>query len=102
MASVLVLSIAFPAPSRPQTAESYRQQADGFVRSKSWDQAVGAYRKALELAPNDAPTHYDLGLALRNNGATRQALEAFETAVRLKPAWAQAHYALGTTYYELH
>ena len=102
MASVLVLSLAVSASSFPQTAQSYRQQADESVRSKSWDEAVAAYRKALELAPNDALTHYDLGVALGNKGAARQALEEFETAVRLKPAWAPAHYALGTTYYELH
>src|SRR6516165_2498405 len=102
MASALVLSLALPAALFSQTAQSYRQQADEFLRSKSWDEAIVAYRKALELAPNDAVTHYDLGVALQNKGANRQALEEFETAVRLKPAWAQAHYALGGTYYELH
>ena len=101
MASTLALSLAFSAPLLPQTAQSYRQQADDSARAKSWNEAITAYRKALELAPNDAVTHYDLGIALKNSGAVRQAIDEFASAVRLKSAWAEAHLALGATYYEV-
>jgi hypothetical protein len=39
---------------RSQTAETYRQEAIEASRRKSWDQAIACYRKALELAQNDA------------------------------------------------
>ncbi|HTP69738.1 MAG TPA: tetratricopeptide repeat protein, partial [Dongiaceae bacterium] len=102
MASALVLSFAAFAPAFVQTAQTYRQQGDEFAHSKSWDEAISAYREALKLAPNDAVTHYDLAVALKNKGASLQAVDEFQTALRLKPSWAQAHAALGATYYELH
>src|SRR5215475_12263058 len=51
-----------------QTAESYRRSATEFARQKSWDEAIGSYRKALELEPDDAATHYQLGVALKYKG----------------------------------
>src|SRR5258708_15456872 len=95
MALALTLGISLPALLTAQTAQSYRQQAADFARSKSWDEAIAAYRKAIEISPNDSVTHYDLALVLQHTGAPRQAVEEFESAVRLKPTWAEAHYALG-------
>ena len=71
VASVLLLS----APCFPQTAETYRKQAIELSRQKSWDSAIADYRKALELEPNDADTHYNLALALRYKGEPTQAAE---------------------------
>src|SRR5260370_41634110 len=84
-----------------QTAESYRRDATQLARHKSWDQAVAKYRKALELEPNDADTHYNLALTLKYNGDARQAAEEFEATLRLKPTWAAAHFGLGATWYDL-
>src|SRR5580698_10071748 len=70
-----------------QTAESYRQQADKLSRAKSWDAAVPNYRKALELEPNDAVTHYNLALALKYKGESREALKEFQAALQLQPKW---------------
>ncbi len=100
--SILVLTLADSTPSLAQAAQGYRQQATEFARSKSWDEAIAAYRKALDLAPNDALTHYDLALALHYKGDTKQAVEEFESAIRLKPGWGQAHYGLGAALYDLH
>src|SRR6202050_4875847 len=97
VASVLVLS----SPSFAQTAETYRKQAIDLSRAKSWDAAVADYRKALELEPNDADTHYNLALTLNYKGDSRQAAEEFEQAIRLKPNWAEAHLGLGATQYDL-
>ena len=93
VASVLLLS----APCFAQTAETYRKQAIELSRAKSWDAAIADYRKALELEPNDADTHYNLALALKYKGEFKQAAEEFEEAIRLKPEWAEAHFALGAT-----
>src|SRR5579871_1401165 len=97
VASVLLLS----APCFSQTAETYRKQALELSRQQSWDAAIDAYRKALELDPNDAETHYNLALTLRYKGEPKQAVEEFEEALRLKPKWADAHFALGATQYDL-
>ena len=97
VASVLVLS----SPSFAQTAETYRKQAIELSRAKSWDAAIDDYRKALELEPTDAETHYNLALTLKYKGDARQAAEEFEQALRLKPNWAEARFGLGATQYDL-
>ena len=98
----LVLGLLFAEPSLAQTAEQYRQRAVELSRAKSWVEAVASYRKALDLEPNDAPTHYNLALALKYKGDTRQAIDEFETTLQLKPKWAEAHYGLGAAWYDLH
>ena len=84
-----------------QTAAQYRQKAIELSQAKSWDEAIASYRKALDLEPNDPDTHYNLALALKYKGDTKQAAEEFEAALRLKPKWADAHYGLGATLYDL-
>ena len=99
---LLALGLLFSTPAFAQSAESYRRQAIELSRLKSWDEAIGYYRKALELAPNDPDTHYNLALALKYKGEARPAIEEFEAALRLKPNWSEARYGLGATYYDLH
>ena len=99
--SLLLLGLLLSTPSFSQTAEDYRQKAVELSRNKSWDEAISNYRKALELEPNDADTHYNLALTLKYKGEPQQAVEEFQTALRLKPKWADAHYGLGATQYEL-
>ena len=84
-----------------QTAESYRKRASELSRAKAWDDAIANYRNALKLEPNDALTHYNLALALKYKGETREALKEFEAASELRPKWADAHYGLGTIWYDL-
>jgi len=96
-----VLGQLLSATAFSQTAESYRERAIEFSRSKLWDQAIASYHKALDLEPNDPDTHYNLALTLKYKGDAKQAVEEFEAALRLKPKWADAHYGLGATWYDL-
>src|SRR5436305_14113647 len=98
---VLPVLLLLAASSLAQTAEVYRRDATRFAQQKSWDQAIANYRKALELEPKDALTHYDLALALKYKGDTSEAIQEFQTAARLKPKWADPHYGLGATWYDL-
>src|SRR5262249_5875143 len=81
----LALGLLLVDSSSAQTAEQYRQRAIEASRAKSWDEAIVSYRHALDLEPNDALTHYNLALALKYKGESRQAVEEFENALRLKP-----------------
>ncbi|PYT85514.1 MAG: hypothetical protein DMG41_23435, partial [Acidobacteria bacterium] len=98
---LLALGPLFSARTPAQTAESYRQRAIELSRAKLWDEAIASYHQALELAPDDAQTHYNLALALKYKGDNRQAVDEFETTLRLKPKWEEAHYGLGSTWYDL-
>jgi tetratricopeptide (TPR) repeat protein len=88
---VLLLIFVIAPPCFAQTAADYRRDAAGFARRQSWDQAITNYRKALELAPNDAGTHYNLALALKSKGESREALKEFQAALKRRPKWAEAH-----------
>src|SRR5579859_3019829 len=93
LAALLAVSLCAPRLNA-QTAEGYRKRAAELSRARSWDDAIANYRKALEIEPNDAVTHYDLALALKYKGDTREALKEFQAALSLRPKWAAAHRGL--------
>src|SRR5258708_36127329 len=98
----IFLSALFNQPLFSQTAESYRQQGIELSRKRSWDEAIASYQKALQLAPNDPVTHYNLALTLKYQGDQKQAVEEFEATLRLKTKWTDPPYALGATVYDLY
>lgn len=57
-----------------------------------WDQAVGYYRQALELQPDNPDVMTDLGVCLRGLGQYEQALEMFEGASGLNPDHHQSRF----------
>lgn len=50
------------------------------------DEALAAYRRAVDLAPAEGDAHYNLAIALRQSGDLRGAALAFRAASRLDPA----------------
>jgi tetratricopeptide (TPR) repeat protein len=63
--------------------------------------AVASYRRARDLAPNDAVKQHDLGIALYLSRKYEAAVEPLQAALRLKPNWGQAHLNLAMTYWSL-
>jgi Flp pilus assembly protein TadD len=60
-----------------------------------WRDTAGLIRNMVTLAPASAPLHFDLGLALSNQGQAAEAIAEYQTAVRLDPDFAEAHCDLG-------
>lgn len=54
------------------------------------ERAVAHFQRAIELDPEKAEAHYDLGLALRQSGLVAEAIPAYEAALRLRPDWVEA------------
>jgi tetratricopeptide (TPR) repeat protein len=54
---------------------------------------VALLQHALALEPNHAEAHYNLGLALGQQGKLKEAGKCFQQALRLKPDFAEAHLA---------
>ena len=59
-------------------------------------EAISAFQFALQIQPDFALAHSNLGVAFRAQGRLPEALHHMREAVRLKPGHAQAHYSLGT------
>jgi tRNA A-37 threonylcarbamoyl transferase component Bud32 len=59
------------------------------------DRAVAAAREAIQLQPDDAMAHHNLGGALYNQGKLPEAIAAHREAIRLKSDSAEAHCNLG-------
>jgi tetratricopeptide (TPR) repeat protein len=58
------------------------------------DDAIGWFRKSLEIAPSKAWTHFNLALALKGDGKTNEAMEQFHQTLQLDPNDAEARYDL--------
>ena len=53
-------------------------------------EAIPHYEQALRFKPGSAEAHYNLGLALEQEGRVKEAIEHYEQALRIKPDFAPA------------
>src|SRR5580692_1125815 len=90
--------------SHPQDAQlSFRI---GLLRGQAGDfaGAVKAFKQALEIQPNFAEAHYNLGLALLadsgNMPAWKEALAQFQAALAAQPKYFQAQRMAGVALLE--
>lgn len=70
-------------------------KALGAALQKQGQQDLPILSKAVELLPDDAEAHNNLGNALHADGQTDAAMASFERALVLKPDFAEAHGNLG-------
>ena len=59
------------------------------------DEAIAHYQKALEIRPDYAEAHNNLGIALAGRGRIDEAIAHFQKALEIKPDYAEAHNNLG-------
>ncbi|OHE87692.1 MAG: hypothetical protein A3G75_03405, partial [Verrucomicrobia bacterium RIFCSPLOWO2_12_FULL_64_8] len=64
------------------------------------EEAIAAYQRAIELKPDFADAHNDLGIALQTQGKFDQAIASYQRALRLNPEHAEAYNNLGLTFYD--
>ena len=65
-------------------------------RAGKLQEAAGAYRRALALAPDHAPLHNNLGSTLHEAGQTIAAAECYRKAILLMPEQIGAYHNLGS------
>jgi tetratricopeptide (TPR) repeat protein len=84
------------AAHKARAGEANRCAVEGarLVKQGRPAQAVSWFKRSIDLDPNVAATHHDLGLALLRSGRLEQAQEPFAAAVRLDPGLASAHHNL--------
>lgn len=65
------------------------------------EKEIESYRRAIELDPDDAKAHTNLGTALNEQGKTDEAIESFRRAIELDPKNLMASANLANVYAKL-
>jgi Flp pilus assembly protein TadD len=68
--------------------------AVALVKEGKYDEAEAAYRKLIELLPNDAAVHYNLGFLCKRKGQIEQAEAEFRKAIECDAKLGEAYNAL--------
>ena len=90
----VVLFVLAIAGCKSEAERACQQGEEAFAKGQ-WDQAVAHYRKALEIRPDYAEAHVDLGNVLTSRGQVDEAIAHYQKALEIKPDYAEAHNNLG-------
>jgi uncharacterized protein (TIGR02466 family) len=81
--------------SFPKAFVLYNLYGNALAGQNKFQEAVPAFRKALEIDPSVGELHFNLGILLTNLNRTDEAITSYKKAVNLKPNLTDAHYNLG-------
>jgi tetratricopeptide (TPR) repeat protein len=73
----------------------YLQTAKDYCASGNNELAIANFTKALEVNPNLAEAHNQLGIIQAQQGSLDNAILCFQRAISIEPEYADAHYNLG-------
>ena len=71
---------------------------DKDAQAEAYDKAIAAYKKLLELNPDDPELYKGMGEAYTDKGDTKNGIEALQYAIALKPDYFEAYAYLGHAY----
>ncbi len=97
---------ATPNSSRVQSSlgASYREMAekepDAAKRGTLYAQAIGQYKKAIEILPDNTEALYNLGVCYYATGDKENALKVYEQALKATPEYTNAANNAGVIYFE--
>jgi len=75
--------------------EALLREADECIAARDRNGAIAVYRRALELAPERAELHHNLGVMLAEKHRDGEALKAFAAAAQRRPDWPEPWLAGG-------
>jgi tetratricopeptide (TPR) repeat protein len=100
-ASALLLALALTLGAGGAAhADALKDGKDALAQGRL-DDAVAAYRAAVQATPNDAGAHLGLGLALERKRAWQAALAEFQKASELDPRLAEPYRGAGAMHLRL-
>jgi tetratricopeptide (TPR) repeat protein len=95
---ILLLSGGFAGFGRENSTELYRKGARLAVRGEI-DEAIGVFKKVVEMSPNYCLGHYGLGKAyLYKYGMLEDAIKHLSISVSLDKKYSKGHFYLGMGY----
>ena len=83
------------APNDPKV---YYRMGNVYRDQKQLDQAIGAYRRAIDLDSGDKFVHNNLGVVYMEKGDYANAVKSFKRVVEIDPAYDKAVLNLGIIY----
>lgn len=69
-----------------------------YTDNEDFNEAIFAYKKALQLEPNNFEVLFNLALTLKRNKQPDQAIETYQKALSIKPDYADAYFNIGNIY----
>lgn len=75
-------------------ASIYFEKALKLQGEGSYNEAIDEYIKALEINPNDAKLHYNIGTAFQATGDTEHAEKAYKKSLEIDPSYEKSKSAL--------
>ena len=84
--------------SEQQEAKAHYDLGVALAANMQLDEAIVAYRRAVQLNPGDEWAWNNLGNAYRSVGRLAEAVDALREAIRLKPDWGDAYCNLGAAF----
>jgi glycosyltransferase involved in cell wall biosynthesis/tetratricopeptide (TPR) repeat protein len=86
-------------PSKVQkqmVATEYWQQAEQYIQQKKWEAAIAAYQKGLELEPQNAKAHHQLGDLWLKLDRPEKAIICYQQALDINPksAWSYHNFSV--------
>jgi len=94
-------SPAEPSQADKENAEKLKQEGNGLMSAKKYDEAIDAYTKAIALHPNN-PVYYSNRAAAHSNKSDHlAAVGDAEKAIAVDPKFVKAYHRLGHAQYSL-
>jgi tetratricopeptide (TPR) repeat protein len=78
----------------PRDQRSYMVLGAAHIQRREFDDAIVAFERARDIRPDQAPVHYNLGLAYQRAGRPQEAQVAFRAALEVDPSYEKAKEAL--------
>ncbi len=89
-----------PSCDRQQRAEAYNNLGITLQQQNKWQEAAGAYRRAMEEMPTLVEAYFNLGTVLQAQERSSAAILAYQEAVQLQPDYIEVYYNLGRLYHQ--
>ncbi|WP_169157368.1 toll/interleukin-1 receptor domain-containing protein, partial [Brasilonema bromeliae] len=84
---------------RQYQVTSLINEAHRLYEDKNFEEAVLKYKAALRLDPNSVLAHYNLGIALKNQGKLDEAIASYRKSLQIDQNYPSVHYNLGIALY---
>jgi len=84
-----------------ENGDAYYRDGNALLNLGQYNKAIEAFQKAIQLKPNAAVIHNDLGYCYFLAEQIELAVAAYREAIRLQPNYVSAYNNLGTAYVRL-